>query len=374
MSEARSVEYSNVSKRFHAGRVLDGISLRINPGEFVVFVGPSGSGKSTLLRILAGLESTDTGAVLIGDEDVTHNAPKDRNVAMVFQNYALYPHMSVEENITFGMRIRKEPAPARGAALRRVTEMLRLHGLLDRKPRQLSGGQRQRVAMARAIVRNPSVFLMDEPLSNLDAKLRNEVRASIIELQHALGVTTIYVTHDQVEAMTMADRLVVLDQGRIQQVGSPEEVYRQPANIFVAGFMGTPSINFLAARCQGNGLRLRGGVEVSLRGRRPALPEAASDLKSGAVLLGLRPSAIRLRPAAPPAGDDAPEIRIPVTVTGREMLGAHYLMHARDQEGSDIQALIPSDLAAPGTGEPALACFSFEALHFFCPETCRRIA
>jgi sn-glycerol 3-phosphate transport system ATP-binding protein len=354
--------------------VLESIDLYINPGEFVVFVGPSGSGKSTLLRILAGLESPDTGRILIGAEDVTFRAPKDRNVAMVFQNYALYPHMSVEENITFGMRVRKEPLPERKAALRRVTEMLRLHGLLDRKPRQLSGGQRQRVAMARAIVRNPKAFLMDEPLSNLDAKLRNEVRSSIIGLQRALGVTTIYVTHDQVEAMTMADRIVILDQGCIQQVGTPEEIYKQPVNVFVAGFMGTPAINFFSARCREGGIYLPGGMGLSLSGRFSAMLQASSVLKNDAILLGLRPSGILLRQEAPPAGDKATELRIPVTVTGREMLGAEYLVHMRDPEGTAMQALVSSDTEAPGTGEQALACFSPAALHFFCPETRRRIA
>src|SRR5471030_1529083 len=225
---------------------VDGVDLSVADGEFMVLVGPSGCGKSTTLRMIAGLEEMSAGRMLIAGEDVTDTAPADRGVAMVFQSYALYPHMTVAENMGFALRIAGRPRAEIDAAVRRAAESLQLEALLDRKPRALSGGQRQRVAIGRAIVREPKVFLFDEPLSNLDASLRTQMRLEMIKLQKQLGTTAVYVTHDQVEAMTMADKIVVLNAGGIEQYGSPLELYERPANLFVAGFIGSPKMNFVS--------------------------------------------------------------------------------------------------------------------------------
>jgi multiple sugar transport system ATP-binding protein len=243
-----SVQLAGVSKHFGSTPVIGGVSLDIEPGEFVVFVGPSGCGKSTLLRLIAGLEEPTGGAIHISGRDVTHTHPSKRGVAMVFQSYALYPHMSVAENMAFGLKIQKSPKDEIDTRVRRAASILQLESLLDRKPRALSGGQRQRVAIGRAIVREPDVFLFDEPLSNLDASLRGQMRVEIARLHAQLGTTMIYVTHDQVEAMTLASRIVVLNRGRIEQAGTPLELYHRPANLFVAGFLGSPGMNFLPAQ------------------------------------------------------------------------------------------------------------------------------
>ena len=246
-----TVSFEGVRKDFGATTVVHDFDLQLADGELVVLVGGSGSGKSTTLRMLAGLEEVSAGVIRIGDRDVTSLAPRDRDVAMVFQDYALYPHLTARENIALGLRLRKV-APAE--IQRRVSwaaDVLGLGALMDRRPKQLSGGQRQRVAMGRAMVREPAVFLFDEPLSNLDAQLRGQMRGEIARLQRRLGTTTLYVTHDQVEAMTLADRLVILDAGRVQQIGAPLEVYQRPANRFVAGFIGTPPMNFVEGRLLG---------------------------------------------------------------------------------------------------------------------------
>ncbi|MEK0314878.1 ABC transporter ATP-binding protein [Cohnella sp. 56] len=239
--------------------VVSGFNLEVKDQEFLVFVGPSGCGKSTVLRMLAGLESITEGEIYIGSKKVNHIPPRDRDISMVFQNYALYPNMTVYENIAFGLRLRKEPKHEIDTAVKRAARVLEIENYLYRKPRELSGGQRQRVALGRAIVRTPQAFLMDEPLSNLDAKLRVQMRAEIIRLQKSLGVTTIYVTHDQIEAMTMGDRIVILNRGLIQQAGTPEEVYNDPDNLFVAGFIGSPPINLIEGRVEelDGGLRFR---------------------------------------------------------------------------------------------------------------------
>ena len=229
----------NISKQFDGKPALSALSLDIREGEFVVLVGPSGCGKSTLLRLLAGLEPVSKGEIWLHDENITEMSPRERNFAMIFQNYALFPHLSVRDNITFGMKVRKEEKASWQPRVDKVAQMLQLNTLLDRKPAKLSGGQRQRVAMARAIVRNPRLFLMDEPLSNLDARLRSEVRDSIMDLHQQLRTSTVYVTHDQTEAMSMADRIVVMNGGHVQQVGRPEYLYANPANLFVAGFIGS---------------------------------------------------------------------------------------------------------------------------------------
>jgi multiple sugar transport system ATP-binding protein len=242
-----NVTYDRVTKKFDGTVAVDGLTLEVADGEFMVLVGPSGCGKSTALRMLAGLEKVSDGRILIGERVVNNVAPQSRDIAMVFQSYALYPHMTVYDNLAFGLRNQKVPKKEIDARVRRAAEILDLDPLIKRKPKQLSGGQRQRVALGRAIVRQPAAFLMDEPLSNLDAKLRVQTRAEILKLQQELDTTTIYVTHDQVEAMTMGDRIAVMNFGVLQQVGKPEELYRDPQNVFVAGFIGSPAMNLVPA-------------------------------------------------------------------------------------------------------------------------------
>src|SRR5471030_1786539 len=268
--------------------VIHGIDMEIADGEFIVIVGPSGCGKSTLLRMVAGLEKISGGEASIGKRMGNHLEPKDRDIAMVFQNYALYPHMTVFDNMAYGLKIRKFAKPEIDLRVRKAARMLELEALLQRRPRQLSGGQRQRVAMGRALVREPAVFLFDEPLSNLDAKLRVQMRLEIKRLQRELGVTSIYVTHDQVEAMTLANRMIVMNAGRAEQIGTPMDVYDKPASVFVAGFIGSPAMNFLAAKVVERGravdLAATGARRVTL-----ALAHATSVAVGTPVALGIRP-------------------------------------------------------------------------------------
>ncbi len=282
-----SVTLNNISKDFGAVKVLSGINLEIADGEFVVLVGPSGCGKSTLLRSIAGLEEVTGGDIIIGDRRVNDVVPRDRDIAMVFQSYALYPHMNVESNMSFSLKLRKESEDKIGTRVQSASSTLGLGTLLRRLPKQLSGGQRQRVAMGRAIVRDPKVFLFDEPLSNLDAKLRAQMRTEIKALHQKLGTTSIYVTHDQIEAMTMANRIVVLNEGIIQQVGAPLELYDKPANTFVAGFIGSPTMNFL------NGIAAVGG-EVRLTDGGMIATGAKSMRAGQEVTLGVRPEHLQL--------------------------------------------------------------------------------
>ena len=276
------VVLENVVKKFGDHKVIDGVDLKVEQGEFCVFVGPSGCGKSTLLRMIAGLEQATSGKIAIGGTDVTRVEPADRGIAMVFQSYALYPHMTVAENLGFGLKMNGVPRAEIDAKVRDAARMLRLDPLLERKPSALSGGQRQRVAIGRAIVRGPKVFLFDEPLSNLDAELRAQMRVEIARLHHHLGATMIYVTHDQVEAMTLADKIVVLRGGRIEQVGTPLELYEKPANRFVAGFIGTPSMNFLRGSVR------NGSILVAALDAEPIrLP--AQERTSDDVTVGIRP-------------------------------------------------------------------------------------
>src|SRR5215470_6337065 len=249
-----NVSIRNVRKSFGSSEVLHGVSVEIDDGEFVVLVGPSGCGKSTLLRMIAGLENITAGEISIGERVVNNVPPKERDIAMVFQNYALYPHMTVAANMSFSLKLRGAPKAEIESRVARAADILGLGHLLDRYPRQLSGGQRQRVAMGRAIVRDPQVFLFDEPLSNLDAKLRVQMRTEIKELHQRLETTTVYVTHDQIEAMTMADRIVVMHDGLVEQIGTPLELYDRPDNQFVAGFIGSPATNFLKGRIKANGV------------------------------------------------------------------------------------------------------------------------
>jgi multiple sugar transport system ATP-binding protein len=255
MHHSKSVSLKGIGKSFGEVRVLRELSLAVEPGEFLVLLGESGCGKTTALRIIAGLETASEGSVHIGDEDVTQRLPRNRDVAMVFQSYALYPHKTVFENIAYPLSVRKRPQQEIATAVREVAASVHIDALLERYPRQLSGGQRQRVALARAIVRRPAVFLMDEPLSNLDAKLRGHMRAELKHLQYELGITTIYVTHDQIEAMTLAHRVALIDKGVLQQLDAPARIYSQPANLFVAGFIGSPPMNFIRGALIADGFR-----------------------------------------------------------------------------------------------------------------------
>jgi multiple sugar transport system ATP-binding protein len=356
-----NVELVNVSKVYGRGqRAVDHLNLAIEDGEFLVLVGPSGCGKSTVLRMVAGLEEVSEGEIRIGPRVVNEIAPKDRDIAMVFQNYALYPHMTVRENMAFGLRRRKVPDAEVIRRVDQVSEMLGIHGYLDRRPRELSGGERQRVALGRAMVRDPQVFLFDEPLSNLDAKLRVQMRAEIKRLHHRVRATMIYVTHDQVEAMTLGDRIAVLKKGVLQQIADPFTLYQRPANLFVASFIGSPQINFFAAGVRG----ASGATTLDLKGRAVALPgDVAARLESRAgkdVTLGVRPEDVRLAPEG--AG---------FTLTGRvevvEPLGNEVLVHWETPAAAMISR-VPGQ-TVPQVGATAELHFAFSKLHFFDPET-----
>jgi multiple sugar transport system ATP-binding protein len=323
-----TVSFENVAKVYPDGtRAVSGMNLTIDDREFMVFVGPSGCGKTTALRMVAGLESISEGVLRIGDRPVNHVPSRDRDIAMVFQSYALYPHLSVYENIAFGLRVRKMSKQEIDQRVQNAASILGLEGFLDRKPRALSGGQRQRVAMGRAIVREPAAFLMDEPLSNLDAKLRVQMRAEIGGLQHDLGVTTIYVTHDQVEAMTMGDRVAVMRKGEVQQVAPPQELYDNPVNLFVAGFIGSPAMNMFEGviRADNGSLAVEAGsqrltLDKSVVGARPGL-RAYTDRK---VVVGVRPEDIQDVALAPDAPADR-RLRGKVLLT--EALGSEIVVH-----------------------------------------------
>ncbi len=324
------VAFDQVGKVYPGGaRAVSEFDLDIRDGEFMVLVGPSGCGKTTALRMLAGLEDVTEGDVKIGDRVVNHVASRDRDIAMVFQSYALYPHLSVYDNIAFGLKLKKVPKDEIERRTRDAAKVLDLEPLLDRKPRALSGGQRQRVAMGRAIVRQPQAFLMDEPLSNLDAKLRVQMRAVIAQLQQDLGVTTIYVTHDQIEAMTMGDRVAVMRKGHLQQVDTPQTLYDRPLNLFVAGFIGSPSMNLLEATLEevDGGLVARLGSQTlkldgSLLKRRPALQEYVGR----SIVLGIRPEDLE---DASLDGTDGDGARLQGEVVLREALGSEIVVHIR---------------------------------------------
>ncbi|TYB85329.1 ABC transporter ATP-binding protein [Oceaniovalibus sp. ACAM 378] len=313
------VRLQGITKAYGAVQVVHGIDLEVQEKEFVVLVGPSGCGKSTTLRMIAGLEEISDGDLTIYGRHVNRVAPKDRDVAMVFQNYALYPHLNVAENIAFGLRIRKESKEHIAASVAEVGGILGLTPYLDRRPADLSGGQRQRVAMGRAIVRRPKVFLFDEPLSNLDAKLRTQMRAEIKRLHKRLGVTSIYVTHDQVEAMTLADRIVVMHDGRIEQIGAPMDLFLNPANTFVAGFLGSPPMNMVKARIVAG----EQGPVAEFDGQRILLQQIASlqNAVGQEVILGIRPEFVVV------AAEDAPG-RVSIDVDLVETLGSEALVHA----------------------------------------------
>ncbi len=332
---ATGVCLERVTKRFGAVDVLHSIDLSIEEGEFIVFVGPSGCGKSTLLRMIAGLEDVSDGTIAIDGRDVTDAAPSQRGIAMVFQTYALYPHLSVRDNMGFSLKMAGTPKAEFSAKVEAVAEVLRLTPLLERRPAQLSGGQRQRVAIGRAIVRNPRVFLFDEPLSNLDAELRVEMRIEIAKLHRRLGNTMIYVTHDQTEAMTLADRIVVLRAGRIEQVGKPAEIYGNPENLFVAGFIGSPKINVLPGQLAADGIIIDGY-------RVPTLVSLTMRAAHPTVSVGIRPHVL--------CPVDEAATGLPVQVDFAEYLGDKTYVHGQSPSGHTVVAEIASGPPpAPGT-------------------------
>ncbi|WP_127900316.1 ABC transporter ATP-binding protein [Solirhodobacter olei] len=327
------LQLRSVTKAYGAAEVIKGIDLDVAEGEFCVFVGPSGCGKSTLLRMISGLEPISGGEVKISGDVVNHLGPAERGLAMVFQSYALYPHMTVRQNLSFGLENTRTPKAEIAERVGAAAKMLQIDQLLDRRPKDLSGGQRQRVAIGRAVVREPRIFLFDEPLSNLDAELRVEMRGEISRLHRRIGNTMIYVTHDQVEAMTMADKIAVLRDGRLEQFGRPLDLYNRPENLFVAGFIGSPKMNFFAAEVASGALKLAAGPTF-------ALPEGRFDLREGAkVTLGIRPNA--LKPAA--AG-------LTLTVADVERLGGESYLYGHSPDGSAITVHSPGQTGVePGT-------------------------
>jgi len=359
------VIYDHVVKSFDGTIAVNDLDMNIIDGEFLVLVGPSGCGKSTALRCLAGLEEITSGHIFIGERDVTYLDPKDRDIAMVFQNYALYPHMSVRDNMAFGLKLRHMPKEEIGRRVTEAAEILGITPLLERKPRQLSGGQRQRVALGRAIVREPQCFLMDEPLSNLDAKLRVQTRAEISKLQKRLGTTTVYVTHDQVEAMTMGDRIAVMNAGLLQQLDTPLSLYDRPANRFVATFIGSPAMNIWPAGVVDSA----GSTRITADAFDVVIPTARAERLRGRlgqqVLVGVRPEDFELKEFAENV-NEGNVVRMPVDLV--EHLGSEALLHLRGPNDTDIVAQVdPRVLLKPG--DIAELAVNTEKVHAFDPET-----
>jgi multiple sugar transport system ATP-binding protein len=393
------VAFERVAKVYTDGtRAVNDLNLSIGDGEFMVLVGPSGCGKTTALRMVAGLEDVSEGAIRIGDRVVNYVPSRDRDIAMVFQSYALYPHLSVYDNIAFGLRVKKVPKAEIDKRVHDAARILGLDPFLKRKPKALSGGQRQRVAMGRAIVRQPQAFLMDEPLSNLDAKLRVQMRAEIAGLQRDLGVTTIYVTHDQVEAMTMGDRVAVMRKGELQQVADPQTLYDQPVNLFVGGFIGSPAMNMIEARLEhrnGDVFAHAGDQTIRLDEETISAHNALPDYDGRTIVLGIRPEDLEDAALVP---DAPPERRLKGTVELTEALGSEIMVHfaidARQAMTEDVRELAqdvgdertvrqlaeeaPTTAALVGrfnarsrvrTGQPVEIAVDTRALHFFDPET-----
>jgi multiple sugar transport system ATP-binding protein len=355
-----SVTYRNVYKRFGDFTAVQDLSIEIADKEFVVFVGPSGCGKSTSLRMLAGLEEITEGEILIGDRVVNDVPPKDRDIAMVFQSYALYPHMTVYDNMAFGLKLRKTPKDEIERRVNEAADILGLTTLLDRKPKALSGGQRQRVAVGRAIVREPDVFLMDEPLSNLDAKLRVSARANISKLHKRLGTTFIYVTHDQVEAMTMGDRIMVISDGILQQIDTPRNLYNRPSNVFVAGFIGSPSMNFFDSTLVGE----EGDLFVDAGDFRVHVPDKRKKAFEGyigkEVIFGIRPENIHATPYVPPDIDAAP---VKANIEVIELLG--HELHLFLNSGKNNFVAIVDTRLAPSVGNDVDLVVNVDQMHLF---------
>ena len=344
-----TIKLDGLRKNFGKTEVIHGIDINIEDGEFIVIVGPSGCGKSTMLRMVAGLETVTSGEVQINGVRVNELEPMDRNIAMVFQNYALYPHMNVFDNMAYGLKIAKTPKPEIAERVRAAAKLLQLEDYLQRRPRELSGGQRQRVAMGRAIVRKPDVFLFDEPLSNLDAKLRVQMRLEIKELQRSLGVTTLYVTHDQVEAMTLADRMIVMNDGIADQIGAPLDVYENPATAFVAGFIGSPATNFF-------------GADVVTGSQNTALTSAFNDaeraaLDQHATMIGIRPEHLQVC--------EPNSAFLMLTVNYTEALGAETLIHGKLPKGNAITIRQSGHLPLPEGGQELGAVWSEHSVMVF---------
>ena len=394
------VAFDGVSKIYADGtRAVNQLELEIVDGEFMVLVGPSGCGKTTALRMVAGLEEISAGAIRIGDRVVNHVPSRDRDIAMVFQSYALYPHLSVYDNIAFGLKLKKTPKSEIAERVKKAAQLLGLEEYLDRKPRALSGGQRQRVAMGRAIVREPAAFLMDEPLSNLDAKLRVQMRAEIARLQSDLGTTTVYVTHDQVEAMTMGDRVAVMRKGELQQVAPPQELYDSPLNLFVGGFIGSPAMNMIEAtleRSNGSLTVVAGNQRIALGDETLSVRPALKAFEGKRVILGIRPEDLEDALLEEAASDQ----RVKGTVELTEALGSEIMVHFRvdaQPASTDETRELAEDAGATGlekgelggggammvgrfgarsrvkAGDEAEVAVDTRALHFFDPETGRGI-
>ena len=392
-----AVSFEAVRKVYPDGtEAIPGLDLQVSDGEFMVLVGPSGCGKTTALRMVAGLEDISGGVLRIGDRVVNHVPSRDRDIAMVFQSYALYPHLSVYENIAFGLRVKKIPKDEIDRRVQDAAHVLDLEPFLKRKPRALSGGQRQRVAMGRAIVRQPQAFLMDEPLSNLDAKLRVQMRAEIARLQHDLGVTTVYVTHDQVEAMTMGDRVAVMRKGQLQQVADPQDLYDRPVNLFVGGFIGSPAMNMLEAtlgRANGQITATAGPHSITLDEETVAAHPALESFLGSTVILGIRPEHLEDAALAP---DTPADRRLKGTVLLRESLGSEVMVHLKvdarpaltedvRELAEDMDAVVAQELEEGVTettvvgrfgarsrvreGDVAEVAVDTRTLHFFDPET-----
>jgi sn-glycerol 3-phosphate transport system ATP-binding protein len=339
------INLKNLEKSYGKTKVIHDLSIDINEGELIVIVGPSGCGKSTLLRMVAGLEDINSGSILIDNKIVNELEPMERNIAMVFQNYALYPHMTVFENMSYGLKILKIPKNEISSRVQKAAEILELGELLKRKPSQLSGGQRQRVAMGRAIVRDPVAFLFDEPLSNLDAKLRVQMRLEIKKLQKQLKTTSLYVTHDQVEAMTLADRMVVMNEGNVEHVGTPLEVYTKPKTLFTAQFIGSPAMNILKGECQSNQIKLSSGAILK-----------ANSKHNGEVNVGLRPEDFTI--------DEKGTIKLKVELV--ELIGANTLIHGRLENSNEILvASIAGVISDSKIGNHINLSFNENKLHLF---------
>ncbi|KEZ78285.1 ABC transporter ATP-binding protein [Salinisphaera hydrothermalis] len=359
------LKIDNVSKTFGETRVLEDINIAMAEGEFLILVGPSGCGKSTLLNMIAGLETISSGTITLDDTPVNDRSPRERDIAMVFQFYALYPNMNVRKNIEFGLKMRGVDKGERAKTVERVAKMLQIENLLDRKPAQLSGGQRQRVAIGRALARDPALFLFDEPLSNLDAKLRVEMRTEIKQLHQRLKTAMVYVTHDQIEAMTLGDRIAVMNEGRVQQLGTPHEIYDNPANRYVAGFIGSPAMNFIECEFANGSVRLS-SPEASLD---LALPEATADklAKHGQskVVMGVRPEHL-----APADGDEANALACPIEIVEPTGPDTYLLTHINDIEVT--ARCTPS--VAPDVGTTMPLTFDTERAVFFDCQSDERIA
>lgn len=360
-----SLRIEGLTKRYGNMNALDEFSLKVDSGQFMVLLGPSGCGKTTAVRCIAGLVNPTSGQIYIGDQMVNHLPPKDRDVAMVFQNYALYPHMIVYNNIAFPLKMRKVAKNKIDDKVRNVANLLEIENLLDRKPKELSGGQMQRVALGRALVREPKVFLMDEPLSNLDAKLRTYMRAEIKKLQKKVGITTLYITHDQIEAMSMADQVAIMKSGLIQQIGTPGEVYQEPANTFVADFVGSPSMNFL--KC--NIIEKNSGITLESNNIHLQIPQTSWTFEhsSDNLILGIRPRDVTIL-----KNDDFIGIKIKGKISFTELLGDDSLVEVNIGVDSIRVTNIDPDFD-PSIGKEVMIGFPYSKIHYFTAETGKRL-